>query len=74
MTKLKELRVESKMSQQKLAELVNVTPKYIGFLENNERTPSLKVAQDIAKVFNKQIEDIFLLNKWTICTVYLITK
>lgn len=69
MSKLKELRKKSGLSQLQLANLVKVTPKYIGFLENNERTPSLKVAQDIADVFQAPIEEIFSLNKSTKCSV-----
>lgn len=60
MSKLKELRLQKGLSQQELAIKVNVTPKYIGFLENNERTPSLKVAKEISLVFNLPIEQIFL--------------
>lgn len=60
MNKVKELRIKNNLSQQELSNLVGVTPKYIGFIENSERTPSLKIAKRIAEVFKLPIEDIFL--------------
>ena len=60
MSELKKLRLEKGYSQAELARLVGVTPKYIGFIENNERMPSLNVAGIIAIIFNVSIEEIFL--------------
>lgn len=60
MSELKKLRLEKGYSQAELARLVGVTPKYIGFIENNERMPSLNVAGIIARIFNVSIEEIFL--------------
>ncbi|EGY78676.1 helix-turn-helix transcriptional regulator [Peptoniphilus indolicus] len=61
MNRVKELREKNNISQNNLAIKVGVTPKYIGFIENNERNPSLNVAKKIAEVFNEKIDDIFLL-------------
>ncbi|WP_414046840.1 helix-turn-helix transcriptional regulator [Macrococcus equi] len=47
------------MSQGELAELVGVRRETIGHLERGEYNPSLKLAWDIAKVFDVAIEDIF---------------
>lgn len=60
MSKLKELRTNANLSQNELAIKVGVTPKYIGFLENEERTPSLDVAKRIADCFNLTVDEIFL--------------
>ncbi|MBU5669575.1 helix-turn-helix transcriptional regulator [Peptoniphilus sp. MSJ-1] len=60
MTRLKQLRLEKGMSQSELSKAVGVSPKYISFLENGERTPSLRIAKRIADFFRVQIEDIFL--------------
>lgn len=68
MNKLKEKRIEKNLTQLELANLVGVTPKYIGFIENGERNPSLQVAQNIAKVLGSTIDDIFLHKKCTKCT------
>lgn len=47
------------MNQQTLAELVGVRRETIGHLERGNYNPSLKLAWDIAKVFNVSIEEIF---------------
>lgn len=47
------------MQQSQLAELVGVRRETIGHLENGHYNPSLKLAMDIAKVFGKQVEEIF---------------
>ena len=53
------LRWESNMKQEELAEKVGVRRETIGALEKGKYNPSLKLAMDIAKVFGKQVEDIF---------------
>ena len=58
-TKIHELRKDIGMSQQELAEKVNVRRETIGYLENGKYVPSLKLAMDVAKVFNKTIEEVF---------------
>ncbi len=58
-TKIHELRRERDMQQAELAELVGVRRETIGKLENGKYNPSLKLAMDIAKVFNKTVEEIF---------------
>lgn len=59
-TKIHELRKEHNMQQAELAELVGVRRETIGHLENGKYNPSLKLAMDIAKVFNKTVEEIFI--------------
>lgn len=58
-TKIHALRKENGMQQAELANLVGVRRETIGNLENGKYNPSLKLAMDIAKVFNKTVEDIF---------------
>lgn len=58
-TKIKEFREKRGMKQSELAELVNVRRETIVCLENGKYNPSLKLAMDIAKVFNAQVEDLF---------------
>ena len=48
------------MTQQELADLVDVRRETIVFLEQGKYNPSLKLAYKIAKVFEKSIEDIFI--------------
>ena len=58
-TKIRELRKDMNMNQSELAEKVGVRRETIGALENGKYNPSLKLAMDIAKIFNKRVEDIF---------------
>ena len=58
-TKIKEYREKRGMKQSELAELVNVRRETIVCLENGKYNPSLKLAMDIAKVFNTKVEDLF---------------
>lgn len=58
-TKIKELREEAGIKQSELAEKVGVRRETIVHLENGKYNPSLKLAMDIAKVFNEPVENIF---------------
>lgn len=58
-TKIKEYRAKFNMKQEDLAEMVGVRRETIGHLENGRYNPSLKLALDIAKIFNTTVEDIF---------------
>lgn len=58
-TKIKSYREKFGMTQSELAEVVNVRRETIVCLENGKYNPSLKLAMDIAKVFNVQVEDLF---------------
>ena len=58
-TRHHELRKEHNMQQSELANLVGVRRETIGNLENGKYNPSLKLAMDIAKVFDTTVEDIF---------------
>lgn len=62
-TRLHELRKERNMQQAELAKLVGVRRETIGNLENGRYNPSLKLAMDIAKVFDTTVEDIFTFEK-----------
>lgn len=58
-TNIHELRKKHNMQQSELAELVGVRRETIGNLENGKYNPSLKLAMDIAKVFEVKVEDVF---------------
>jgi putative transcriptional regulator len=55
-----EFRKEMNLQQAELAEMVGVRRETIGKLENGKYNPSLKLAIDIARVFGKPIEEIFI--------------
>lgn len=58
-TRMKEYRAKYDMKQEELAKLVGVRRETIGNLENGRYNPSLKLAMDIAKVFQCAVEDVF---------------
>jgi len=58
--KLKEYRTLVNLTQEALAEKVNVCRETIIRLEAGKYNPSLKLAMDISKAVNASIEDIFI--------------
>lgn len=58
-SKIKEYRAKTGMKQEELAVLVGVRRETIGHLENGKYNPSLKLAFDIAKVFDTTVEEMF---------------
>lgn len=58
--RIKELRARYNLTQNDLARKVNVRRETIVFLEKGKYNPSLKLAHDIAQVFESAIEEVFL--------------
>jgi putative transcriptional regulator len=58
-TNLRQLRQERNMSQEELADLVDVRRETILRLEKGLYNPSLKLAMDIAQVFDTTVEKLF---------------
>ena len=58
-TRIKELREQYGLTQQQLADIVDVTRQTILFLEKGKYNPSLRLAWMIAQVFEKPIEEVF---------------
>ncbi len=59
-TRIKELRARYGMTQEELARMVGVRRETIVFLEQGKYNPSLKLAHEVAKVFQSRIEEIFI--------------
>ncbi|MEA1993874.1 MAG: helix-turn-helix transcriptional regulator [Euryarchaeota archaeon] len=59
-TRIKELRARYDLTQEELAKKVGVRRETILFLEKGKYNPSLKLAHDVAKVFDVTIEKIFI--------------
>ena len=62
-TKLRELRAVLNISQEELAIKVNVRRETIARLEKGMYNPSLKLAMDIAAVFDKTVEEVFFFSE-----------
>ncbi len=58
--RLEEIRKEKGITQEELADILQVTRQTIGSLENGRYNPSITLAFKIARYFNKTIEDIFI--------------
>ena len=59
-TRMYEFRKQLNIQQAELAEMVGVRRETIGKLENGRYNPSHKLAMDIAKVFGKTVEEVFI--------------
>lgn len=55
---IKRIRRKQKLTQEQLAEKVNVTPKYIQYIESAKRTPSLKSLYKIANALGEKVRDL----------------
>ena len=62
-TRIKEYRAKFDLTQEELADRVNVRRETIGHLENGKYNPSLKLALDIATVFHTTVEDVFTITE-----------
>ena len=58
--RLEELRKASGMTQEELAEALEVSRQTVGSLENGRYNPSILLAFKIARLFETTIEEVFL--------------
>ena len=61
--KLKVLRAQRNLSQEDLAKMLSVSRQTINAIERKKYDPSLPLALRIAIVFEKKVEDIFILDQ-----------
>jgi len=59
-TRIREYRTSLNLTQEKLAEMVGVRRETIIFLEQGKYNPSLKLAYNIARALNTNIEALFI--------------
>lgn len=59
--KVQKLRESKGLSQEELAEKVNLSRTYIAYIENGVYTPSVKVLFDISKVLEVETHTLFTL-------------
>lgn len=57
-TKVKELRIQMKLTQAEVAEALNVTPGYISNVENNRTAMSLRMLTYYAKLMNITLDSL----------------
>lgn len=61
-TRLKEYRTEAGLTQEELAEKLDVTRQTVNAIEQGKYQPTLLLAYRCAKYFNTSIEEIFTFN------------
>ncbi|WP_263703643.1 helix-turn-helix transcriptional regulator [Bacillus thuringiensis] len=59
-TRIKEYRAKSNMTQEDLAKIVGVRRETISHLEKGKYNPSLQLAHDIAKALHSTIDEVFI--------------
>lgn len=57
--KLKLARVEKNLTQEELADLVQVTRQTIGLIEKGDYNPTLKLCINIAKALDRTLDQLF---------------
>ncbi len=57
--RIAEVRKERNLTQEELAELVNVHRAYIGFIEQGKRNPVVANIYRISKALNISLKDLF---------------
>ena len=60
---IKKLRTEKKISQQQLADNLQVSRQTINAIETGKFDPSLTLTIKIIRFFNKSLEEIFIMDK-----------
>lgn len=58
-SRIKELRKIKGLSQEQLADIVDLDPKYVSFIECGRNAPSLETMDNIAKALKVEIKDLF---------------
>ena len=58
--RIHELRINSGLSQEKLALRANITTTYLGLLERNLKNPTVKVIEQICNQLNISLSEFFL--------------
>jgi putative transcriptional regulator len=60
---VKEMRVSLGLTQQELGDLLKVSRQTIFSIETGKYVPSTILSLKISKIFNKSVEDIFILEE-----------
>lgn len=58
-SKIRILRKEAGLTQEQLAEMVDVSVNFIGYIERGERAPSMYTVEQIAQALDVDLKDLF---------------
>jgi putative transcriptional regulator len=62
-TRIKELRARYDLTQDELADIVDVSRRTMLYLEKGKYNPSLFLAYKVAKVLHSTIEEVFIIEE-----------
>ncbi|MFH1827569.1 MAG: helix-turn-helix transcriptional regulator [bacterium] len=57
--KIQKIRKRTRISQEKLAEKINISRTHMGHIEQGRKSPSLKVLTRIAKALHVKVSELF---------------
>lgn len=57
--KVQKLRKQKKLTQEELADQLNISRVYMGYIEQGRESPSLKLLMKIARKFDVKVEELF---------------
>lgn len=57
--RIQKRRKNLRITQEELAEKVNISRAYMGFIEQGRNAPSLEVAEKIARALKSSLKDLF---------------
>ncbi len=57
--KIQKLRKAQKITQEELAEMVNISRVYMGYIEQGRESPSLKLLLKLSRKLVVKVEDLF---------------
>ncbi len=60
--RIRVMRAEVRMTQQRLADAIGVSRQTINAIESGKFVPSTVLALKMAQIFDKPVEDIFMLD------------
>lgn len=63
MFRIKEVREKIGITQEQLAEKVNVSKEFISYIENGHKDPSISLLKKIARVLNTTMKDLIAENE-----------
>ena len=66
MSKVKQARIEAGLSIEQAARLLNIPAGYLSQIENGQRQVSAERAEEIANLYRKKRDEIFLPSRYAI--------
>ncbi len=66
---MQELRIKNNLTQEQIAQKVGISKDYVSLIERGKRSPSDKIKNKFAKIYNVPVVQIFLAIQRTNSTI-----